>query len=135
MTTLSPIPPTTDLQLHEAAQRFLNALLDSADVRQVGVARWWERAKTALETAAASSTSWRQCVSRAGNKLQIDVFTAGSAAIIAELAQHLDDESIFVRWRALATRDALTITAMVRHQRSTQRAATTAPTPTSEDAR
>lgn len=122
MTTSPPIPPT-DLELHRFAERFLDALLDSADVRTIGVARWWERAKTGLETAAASSTSWRQCVAKAGRKMQIDTYTASSAATIAALAEDLDDPAAFSRWRTLATRDALTITAMVRHQRTARRPA------------
>jgi hypothetical protein len=135
MTTASPTPPT-DLQLHAHAEQFLHALLDSASVQQIGVARWWERAKTALETAAASSTSWRQCVARAGQKLQVNTFTASASATVATLAEVLDDETAFARWRTLATRDALTITAMVRHQRTLQRTATTTTTDsTSEDPR
>jgi len=129
-TTSAPTPPT-DLDLHRAAERFLYALLDSADVNRIGVARWWERAKTALETAAASSTSWRQCVARAGKKMEVDAFSASSSATIADLSTILDDPQVFARWRTLATRDALTITALVRHQRTARRAK---PTP-AEDAR
>lgn len=120
MTTSPPTPPT-DLELHQMAERFLNAVLDSADTNRIGPARWWERAKTALETAAAASTSWRECVSKAGKKMEFDVYTEGSSATIAELAEALDDPAVFTRWRTLAARDALTITAMVRTQRKTRR--------------
>lgn len=123
MTTSPPTPPT-DLDLHRLAERFLDALLDSADVNRIGVARWWERAKTALETAAASSTTFRQAAAKAGRKMEVDTFTAGSSAAIAELATVLDSPDVFARWRTLATRDALVITAMVRDQRAARRRAT-----------
>ena len=126
MTTTSTPTPPTDLELHQAAERFLDALLDSADVNRIGVARWWERAKTAIETAAAASTSWRQCVAKAGKKMEIDAFSANSSATIADLSTVLDDPASFARWRTLATRDALTVTALARHQRTARR---TKPTP------
>jgi hypothetical protein len=99
----------------------MDSLLNSADVNRIGVARWWERAKTALETAAAASTSFRQCASKAGKKMEVDVYTAESSATIARLAEALDNPDTFNRWRTLATRDALTITAMVRTQRTNRR--------------
>jgi hypothetical protein len=120
MTTPPPTPPP-DPVLYKLAEQFLAALLDSADVKQVGVARWWERAKTALETAAASSTSFRQCVARAGKKMEIDTMRESSSTTIAQLAAQLDAPATFARWRTLATRDALTITAMVRAERAARR--------------
>lgn len=127
MTTSPPTQPS-DLDLHQAAERFLDALLASADIKRIGVARWWERAKTALETGAAASTSWRQCVAKAGRKMEIETFSEESSATIAALADVLDDPDVFARWRSLAVRDALTITAMVRHQRAGRRRASPAPT-------
>src|SRR5690606_34510712 len=117
----SPPPTLSDLELSQLAERFLNALLDSADVNRIGPARWWERAMNALRTAAASSTMWRQCVAKAGKKLEIETFSKPASATIAELAAVLDDQETFARWRRIASRDALTITAMVRHQRTTRR--------------
>lgn len=122
----------TDLDLHRHAEQFLDALLDSASVSRIGVSRWWERAKTALETSAAASTSWRQCVAKAGKKMEIDVYTASSAATLAALATILDNPAMFARWRTLTTRDALTITAMVRNDRTTRKRTT--PTPAEEPA-
>lgn len=120
MTISPPILPT-DLELHQLAERFLDALLDSADITRIGVARWWDRANTALETAAASSTSWRQCVAKAGKKMEITTYSQLAAATIAELATILDDPRVFPRWRQIITRDALTVTAMVRNARTTRR--------------
>lgn len=124
MTTSPPTPPS-DLDLHRLAEQFMDALLDSADVRRIGVARWWERAKTALETGAAASTSWRECVARAGKKMEIETYSGPSSEAITGIAGVLDDPDVFARWRTIATRDALTITAMVRHARTTRRAAQT----------
>lgn len=120
MTTSPPTPPP-DTALYELAERFLAALLASADVSKIGPARWWERAKTALETAAASSTTFRQCVAKAGKKLEIETLREASSTSIAALAAQLDDPAVFARWRTLATRDALTITAMVRADRAARR--------------
>lgn len=126
MTTSPPTPPP-DTALYELAEEFLAAMLDSASVQQIGVARWWERAKTALETSAASSTTFRQCVARAGKKLEIETLRETSATTIAALAAQLDDPATFARWRTLATRDALTITAMVRADRAARRTREGAP--------
>jgi hypothetical protein len=119
--TTSPPTPPDDEQLHQLAEQFLHALLNSADVNRIGVARWWERAKTALETGAAASTSFRQCAARAGKKMEIDVYSEQSADTIAQLATVLNTPETFTRWRTLATRDALTTTAMVRSQRAATR--------------
>lgn len=115
--TTSPPTPLTDAQLHTLAEDLLDALLDSADTTRVGPARWWERAKTALETAAASSTTFREAAARAGRKMEVTAFRESSSSTIADLAQILDDPTTFGRWRTLATRDALVITAMVRARR------------------
>lgn len=120
MTTSVATPPT-DLELYRAAERFLDALLSSADVDKIGVGRWWDRAKTALETGAATSTSFRQCVAKAGRKLQIDTLNGDAAATVAHLALLLDEHTTFARWRTLCARDALTIAAAVRDQRVNRR--------------
>jgi hypothetical protein len=114
--TSAPTPPT-DLELYLAAERFLDALLSSANVDRIGVTRWWDRAKTALETGAATSTSWRQCVAKAARKLQIDMLNEQASATVVELSTQLDDPAVFARFRTLCTRDALTIAAHVRDRR------------------
>lgn len=120
MTTSPPTPPT-DEELHKLAQDFLDALLDSADTTRVGVARWWDRAKTALETGAASSRTFQEALARAGRKLEIDALRESSSLTMSDLAQTLNDPQTFSRWRTLATRDALAITAMVRASRKRRR--------------
>lgn len=115
MTTPSDIP--SDLQLHQMSERFLDAMLSSADPDTVGPARWWDRAVSALETGAAGSTSFRQTVARAGKRLQITAFNPATAVAVAELAETLDDPRVFARWRQLVKRDATVIAGMVRNQR------------------
>lgn len=103
------------------AELFIDAMLSSADVDTIGVTSWWDRAKTALETAAASSTSWPQCVSRAAKKLQIETLSPQSSQTIAELATVLDDPQTFAAWARLAARDAVYTVALVRAAREQRR--------------
>lgn len=111
----------SDLHMHQLAERFLDALLDSADSRAIGPARWWERAVSALETSAAASTSFRQASARAARRLQIATFTPATAAVVGDLAEVLDDPALFARWRTVARRDAVTIAAMVRNTRTARK--------------
>lgn len=120
--TQSPPAELTDLDLYTMAEDFLDALLSAADVDTIGRNRWWERAKTALETAAASSDSWRSCAARAARKLQIEAPDERLSTATAKLAKHLDDPDVYARWAELAERDALVITAMVRDRRATRNA-------------
>lgn len=103
------------------AEDFLDALLSAADVDAVGMTRWWERAKTALETAAAASDCWRQCAAKAAKKLQVEAPDERLSKTVAALAKHLDDPNIYQRWAQLAERDALSITALVRERRTARR--------------
>lgn len=122
MTTVPPTPPTDD-DLQALAEQFVDALLSSADVGTIGATHWWDRAKTALETGAASSTTWPQCVSRAARKLQIETLSGDSAKTIATMGTILTDPAAYTRWARLAARDAIYTVAIVRAQRDTCRTA------------
>lgn len=127
MTTSAPTQPPPeageldDLALYGMAEDFLDALLSAADVDTIGATNWWERAKTALETAAAASDSWRQCAAKAAQKLQIDAPDERLSHTVARLAGVLDNPAAYRRWARLAERDALSITAMVRERRTARR--------------
>lgn len=117
------LPDLSDDGLQAMAERFVDALLSSADVDVIGAVHWWDRAKTALQTGAASSTSWAQCVSTAARKLQIETLSAESSAAVADLGRVLAVPIVFQRWARLAARDALYTVAIVRNQREERKAA------------
>src|SRR5690606_4104753 len=55
----------------QQAVRFQSAMLDSANIDLIGLAAWWDRAQTALETGAATGTRFSEVVSATARKLQI----------------------------------------------------------------
>lgn len=123
MSTATPTRPT-DRELYEAAEQLLDALLSSASVDKIGRTRWWDRAKTALETGAASSTNFYQAAAKTAAKLQIDTLNEHAAGTVVQLKDMLHDPATFARWRTLCMRDALVIAANVRihrvHRRTEQ---------------
>ncbi|KZS63115.1 hypothetical protein [Mycobacterium ostraviense] len=111
-----------DDELMDATVRWLSALLDSATVQEIGVSNWWSRAKTALETAAASADTYSQAVSVAARKLQIDTLRQASSAQL--LGPGSTEDVISPRldeWRLLAQRDAVYIVGLVQIQRAARR--------------
>jgi hypothetical protein len=115
MTTNNPPrEPLTDSDLIALAIRFVLGILKSADSKVIGAKRWWDRAKTSLETAASVAESWPQMASKAGEKLQITSPSAVTALVIADLGSKLGTDEEFERFRYLCQRDALYIVAMAR---------------------
>lgn len=119
-TTPAPTPSETDLA--DAAVEFINAVLDSVDTSVIKPMDFWERAKTALETGAASSTTWPGCASKTAKKLQISTLTKTSGDTITRIGQTLADPAAFAAWRRLVVRDAIYLVAMARAARDTRRA-------------
>lgn len=105
--------------LTEATIEWMSAILDSADVAEIGVSHWWPRARAAMETAAASADTYAQAVSVACKKLQIETLAPKSAGTLttleAVIGPHLDV------WRELAQRDAVYLVALVQVARAEQR--------------
>lgn len=117
--------PLSDLDLYAMAENLLDEALTVVHRDQkIPYVDRYQRAKTALEAGAASSDTWRQCVSRIAGKLQIDEPGEHLAALIARLAVMLDRPEVYHRWAQLAARDALSIVAMVRERRSQRHADT-----------
>lgn len=118
--TTQPSAPTADpMALDDLAVRFLDTMLTSADVDTIGRMYWWDRARTALETAAATGTRFSEVVSACARKLQITgALGATTSAEIARLTRHLDDPAVFAAWRDLAQSDAVYITALTRIRRT-----------------
>ena len=103
--------------------RFLDAMLNSADPDTIGRSHWWDRAKTALETAASSSTSFAETVSTAARKLTIHTsLQARTGEEIAKLTKELADPEEFAEWRELCQSDATYLTSITRVVRTARKA-------------
>lgn len=101
--------------------RFVNALLDAADPDALG-RRYWDRARSALERAAAA-TSFPEAVSRGAAKLEVHGALTGRAlAVIGELSEHLSSPAVFAAWSSECARDAVYITAVARIDRDGRKA-------------
>jgi hypothetical protein len=111
--------------------KFLNAILDSADVTQIGPKNWWDRARTALETGTATA-SFSETVAKTAAKLEIHgALQARSSATVHQLARDLSHPDVFGAWAELCRRDAVYIAALTRIERD-QRKRTTVPQPSPE---
>lgn len=119
-TTPAPTPPETILA--DLAVEFVNAILDSVDTAVIKPMDFWERAKTALETGAAISTTWATCVSKTGRKLQISTLTKSSGETVTRIGIALGDPAAFAAFRRLIARDGIYLIAMARVARDTRRA-------------
>ena len=128
MTSPSASLDIPDDALADLAVDFLDAMLSSADVSVIGVTHWWDRAKSALETGCAVGDGIRAVTARVAKKLQIETLSRDTSEQIAVIAGALTDRALFERWRYLAARDAVYVTAMVRLRRDERRAARPAPT-------
>lgn len=110
---------TTPTDLRDATVTWLSSLLDSASTDVIGVANWWDRATSALTTAATAPT-YGSAVTTGARKLQIDTLTAESSRTLADLettiAPHLDE------WCEIVHTEAPYLVALVRIHRQTRRA-------------
>lgn len=121
MSTENGSPPVDLISL---AVRFLNAMLDSADVEVIGRSAWWDRARTALETGAATGTDFSEVVSKVADKLQITgAFSASTSEEINQLTAELADPNVFDAWRAWCQDNAVYATAITRVHRQARRKA------------
>ena len=121
-TSTATATPAPD-QLISWATAFLSAILDSADPERIGPKRWWDRARTALETGTATA-SFSEATAKTAAKLEIDgALTAKSSRTINRLAAPLSDPAVFGPWAELCRRDAVYITALTRVQRDAAKAA------------
>lgn len=88
----------------------LRAVMRSASTDKIRPVDWWVRARSAMETGAATADSWGHMLSRMGRKLEIDAFKASTSDDFVRLAARLGDR--FAAFRELCQRDALFIAAM-----------------------
>src|SRR5690606_31754397 len=76
----------------QQAVRFQSAMLDSANIDLIGLAAWWDRAQTALETGAATGTRFSEVVSATARKLQITwALSKETSAEVTRLTEELSD--------------------------------------------
>ena len=103
---------TETADLTQVSIDLTNALLDSADVKTIGVSNWWGRAQTALETAAAGAENAGHAVTIAARKLQIDTLSKASAETIARVSPIIDEH--WQEWAQNVARESVYIVALAR---------------------
>lgn len=96
------------------------AMMSSASTERIRPVDWWVRAKSALETAAASCHDYASLVSIMGRKLQIEATTAATAAALARIDAEVRRD--FERFRRVCERQALYIVALAQDARAEARA-------------
>lgn len=94
------------------------AMMRSASTNKIQPKRWWERARTALETAAATAGDFPEMVAVMGRKLEIDVTRNETADVIARLTPEL---AMFEPFRRLCETQALYVVALAQSRREEQR--------------
>jgi len=94
------------------------AMMRSASTDRINPKKWWTRAKSALETAAAKASDLSEMVSEMGRKLEIEVTTQATASSICSLTARVTD---FEGFRRLCETQALYVVAIAQGEREKQR--------------
>ena len=103
----------------ERGKRLVLAVMASASTERIDPRRWWERAKTALETGAAVGADFPEMVSVMSRKLEIEVLTTDSAERVDALARDIGED--FEAFRRLCEDQALYAVAMAQAARAEER--------------
>ena len=111
----------TDEELTQIGIDYILGILRSASTDVIDPKKWWERAKTALETGAAAAATFPQMVSKTANKLQIGAPTESTSNVISSISLRLTDQKDFERFRYICQRDSIYIIALARIQRDEQK--------------
>lgn len=111
----------TDNELRDRAITFVLAMMRSASTKKIDPKKWWERAKTALETGAAIAGSFAEMVSVMAAKLEIEVTSNDTATTIEQLATAVGSDGDFEGFRQLCEDQAVFIVAMAQAHREEQR--------------
>ncbi|GAA3878415.1 hypothetical protein GCM10022243_48900 [Saccharothrix violaceirubra] len=117
MTT--PTPPPSPDELIQATVAWLNALLDSASADVLGVAHYWDRAQSALITAATADTVG-EAVTTAARKLQIETTQARTDTALLEACAVIAAD--YPAWQARVEREAVYLVALARVARTARKA-------------
>lgn len=102
-----------------ASVRLVLAMMRSASTDKIRPIDWWTRAKSALETAAASASDLSQMVAVMGRKLQIDATSSETSKEICSLAELVGGD--FEAVRRLCEEQSLYVVAIAQGQRQEQR--------------
>jgi hypothetical protein len=113
-----------DAVLTDLAVEWLRASMKSASTDVIDPRDWWERARTALVTAAATAETWPQMVARQLGKLQVTSTVEQTATAIRITGEQLSElgPAAWPRFRALCERDGLYIAAMAQALNAADRA-------------
>jgi|SRR5688572_1816096 len=112
----------TDESRMELGIQLVLAMMRSASTDKIRPIDWWTRARSALETAAATADSFAQLVAVMGRKLQIDATAESTSKEISSLAETLTASGDFERFRHLCETQALYVVAIAQGRRAEQRA-------------
>ncbi|WP_166345056.1 hypothetical protein [Phytoactinopolyspora limicola] len=104
--------------LRDATVEWLSAILDSAYVDVIGKAHWWDRATSALLTAATATTYGEAC-STAARKLQVGVLRADSSATLTRLDATIGPR--LTEWCEIVTTEAPYLVALTRIHRQNRK--------------
>ena len=107
----------------QQAVRLVVAMMGSASTEKIRPVDWWVRARTALETGAASADSFSEMISVMGMKLQIEAANNRTAQVLSDLSSELDSADAFDVFRRLCERQALYVVAMAQAEREKTRGA------------
>lgn len=91
----------TDERLRECAVNALLAALASVPRGTIPATAWWERGRSALETAADRAADWPQFCATLAAKLGIRVFTERSADSLLRTGREIAVDDSFTRFREI----------------------------------
>ena len=113
-----------DAVLTDLAVEWLRAAMKSASTDTIDPRDWWERARTALVTAASTAETWPQMVARQLGKLQVKATVETTATAVRVLGEQLVElgPAAWPRFRVLCERDGLYIAAMAQALNAAERA-------------
>lgn len=100
----------------EYAVRLVLAMMRSASTEKIRPIAWWSRAKSALETAAATADDLPRMVSEMGRKLQIDSPNSETSKEICSLTSAICGD--FETVRRLCESQSLYVVAIAQGQRA-----------------
>lgn len=107
-------------ELRQTAVRLVLAMMASASTEKIRPVDWWQRAKTALVSAADRAASWGELVATMARRLQIDVTRIESSRAISLVAVH--DPRDFSALIQIIRREAVYLIAEAQMAREQQRA-------------
>lgn len=105
----------------EAGARLILSVLSSVPHGSISPLRWWERAKSALMTAAERTYDWPAMVSAICDSLGVGTLRKNAARSISSLGEEWAETDAFERLRSRCERDAVYIVALARMSRDEQK--------------